>query len=58
MKAFEINWAQPRELEVITLCEGHLYGDAGLKYLLHESGVFASESVPKILAGKDFDCGV
>ena len=34
---------------------GHLYGDAGLKPLLHESGVFATGSVQRILAGKDFD---
>lgn len=34
---------------------GYLYGDAGLRNLLHESGVFAAGSVEKILSGRDFD---
>ena len=32
-----------------------MYGDAGLKQLLHESGVFAAGSVQKIMSGGDFD---
>ena len=34
---------------------GNLYGDAGIKHLLHESGVFAAGTVNQMLAGKDFD---
>lgn len=34
---------------------GHLHGDAGLRQLLHESGVFAAGSVQQILYGRDFD---
>jgi len=67
-KALEITWANPEELSGVIPCYGgmhllmstsaaigHLYGDAGLKPLLHESGVFATGSVQRILAGKDFD---
>ena len=34
---------------------GFLYADAGLKSLLHESGVFAAGTVQQMLSGKDFD---
>ena len=67
-KALEITWAHPEELSGVIPCAGgmhllmstiaaigHLYGDAGLKLLLHESGMFATGSVQRILAGKDFD---
>ena len=37
---------------------GFLYGDAGLKELLQESGVFAAGSVQQILSGRDFDRGM
>lgn len=70
-KAPEITWAYPEELEGVIPCEGgmhllmsvlsaigYIYGDAGLKQLLHESGVFAAGSVQQILAGKDFDRGL
>ena len=71
MKALEVKWAHPKELDGVILCDGgmhfvmcvisaigYLYGDAGLKKLLHESGVFAAGSVAKMLAGKDFDRAV
>lgn len=67
-KALEITWSHPKELEGVILMEGgmhllmsviagigHLYGDAGLSQLLHESGVFASRTVDNMLTGKDFD---
>lgn len=67
-KALEIVWSRPEELlGVIPLpggmhllmcliaSIGNLYGDAGLKQLLHESGVFASGTINNMLAGKDFD---
>jgi hypothetical protein len=67
-KALEVTWARPEELAGVIPCEGgmhllmsvfsaigHLYGDAGLGQLLHESGVFAAGSVRQILSGKDFD---
>ena len=67
-KALEIVWAHPTELEGVILVEGgmhllmsviagigHLYGDAGLNNLLHESGVFAPRTVDHMLSGKDFD---
>lgn len=67
-KAYEITWARPEDLEGIIPCEGgmhllmsifsaigYLYGDAGLKQLLHESGVYAAGSVQQMLTGKDFD---
>jgi hypothetical protein len=51
-KAYELAWARPDDLEGIIPCEGrmhllisvfsaigYLYEDAGLKQLLHESGV-------------------
>ena len=34
---------------------GSLYGDAGLKSLLHESGVYAPGTVNQMFSGKDFD---
>ena len=37
---------------------GHLYGDAGLRHLLRDSGVFAAGTVQQILSGKDFDRGL
>ena len=68
-KALEITWARPEELSDVFPCEGGmhllmsffsgiglLYGDAGLKHLLYESGVFAEGTVNNMLtAGKDFD---
>jgi hypothetical protein len=67
-KASEIAWAQPDNLEGIIPCEGgmhllmsvfsaigHLYGDIGLKQLLHESGVYSAGSIQQMLSGKDFD---
>ena len=33
----------------------HLYGDAGLLRLLHESGVYAPATAQQILLGRDFD---
>ena len=67
-KALEITWANHEELSGVIPCYGgmhllmstiaaigHLYGDAGLKSLLQESGVFATGSVQRILAGKVFD---
>ena len=37
------------------LAVGFLYGDARLKCLLNESGIFAAGPVNMMLAGKDFD---
>ena len=37
---------------------GWLYGDAGLKYLLIDSEVFAAGTVQQMLQGKDFDRGL
>ncbi len=34
---------------------GYLYGAAGLRNLLHESGVFAQGTAQQMLSGKDFD---
>ena len=61
-------WANPEELADVILCDGsmhllisvisgigHMYGDAGLKQLILESGVFAAGSVQMILTVKDFD---
>ena len=58
----------PRELACVIPCEGgmhllmcassaigYMYGYAGLKQLLHESGVFATGSVQKIMSGGDCD---
>ena len=66
--ALEIAWANPQELAGVIPCEGgmhllmsvfsaigHLYGDAGLNQLLHESGVFAAGTVQQMLSGKDLD---
>lgn len=67
-KALEITWSRSDELKGVVPCEGgmhllmslfaaigNLYGDAGLKDLLHESGVFAAGSVQQMLSGRDFD---
>jgi len=67
-KAYEVTWAHPADLEGAIPCEGgmhllmsffsaigYLYGDAGLKQLLHESGVYAAVSVQQMMSGKDFD---
>jgi hypothetical protein len=67
-KAYEITWANPDDLEGVIPCEGgmhllmsvfsaigYLYGDAGLKQLLHESGVYAAGTVECMFSGKDFD---
>ena len=67
-RALEIVWARPDELKgVIPLAGGmhllmsyiasigYLFGDAGLKQLLHESDVFAAGTVNNMLSGKDFD---
>ena len=67
-KALEVTWSCPDELQGVIPCEGgmHLlmsvfagigciYGDAGLRQLLHESGVFAMGTVQQMLTGKDFD---
>lgn len=67
-KALEIVWANPVELSGVIPCAGGmhfliavfsgigtLYGDAGLRQLLYESGVFAAGTVQQMLAGKDFD---
>ena len=39
----------------VTAATGYLYGDIGLSSLLHESGVFAPDTVKHMLSGKDFD---
>ena len=67
-KAYEITWANPDDLNGVIPCEGgmhllmsvfsaigYLYGDAGLKQLLYESGVYAAGSAEHMLSGKDFD---
>jgi len=67
-KALEIVWSNQDELHGVIPCEGgmhllmsvfagigYLYGDAGLRNLLTESGVYAPTTVNNILAGKDFD---
>ncbi len=67
-KALEVVWACPRDLSGVVLMEGgmhllmsvfagigHIYGEAGLRHLLHDSGVYAAGSVQQMLAGKDFD---
>jgi hypothetical protein len=67
-KALEVTWSCPHELQEVVPCDGgmhlpmsifagidHLYGDAGLQHLLHESGVYAPGSAQHILSGKDFD---
>ena len=70
-KALEVTWARPRELSGIFPCDGgmhllmsvmagigHLYGNAGLQQLLHDSGVYAAGTAQRILLGKDFDRGL
>ena len=37
---------------------GHIYGDSGIRNLLHESGLNACGTTHHMLAGKDFDRGV
>ena len=67
-KAMEITGANPDSLSGVIPCDGgmhflmsvlsgigKIYGDAGLRNLLCESGVFAAGSVQNILSGKDFD---
>ncbi|XP_052801704.1 uncharacterized protein LOC128232273 [Mya arenaria] len=67
-KALEIVWCNRDELQGVIPCEGgmhllmsvfagigYLYGDAGLRHLLSESGVYAAGTVNNILTGKDFD---
>ncbi len=72
--ALEITWAKSAELSNVFPCEGgmhlrmsffagigYLYGEAGLKHLLSESGVYAKGTVQHMLTGKDLDraiCGV
>lgn len=67
-KALEIVWANQSDLSGVIPVEGgmhllmsvfsgigFLYGDAGLRQLLQESGVFAAGTTQQILSGKDFD---
>ncbi|XP_052278058.1 uncharacterized protein LOC127876693 [Dreissena polymorpha] len=67
-KALEIDWSQDKKLQGVIPVEGgmhllmsvfagigHLYGDAGLKQLLIDSGTYAPATVNNILLGKDFD---
>ena len=70
-KALEITWANPDELKGIIPCDGgmhllmsvisavgNIYGDAGLRGLLSESGVFAAGTTQQMLTGKDFSRGI
>ena len=70
-KALEIVWSNPIELSGIILIEGgmhllmsvfsgmgFLYGDAGLKQLLQDSGVFAPGTNQQTMSGRDFDRGI
>ena len=70
-KALEITWSQPDLLAGVHPCEGgmhllmavmaaigHLYGDAGLFHLLHDSGSFGPGAAQEILSGRDFDRGL
>ena len=36
---------------------GNIYGDAGLRVLLSESGVFTAGTIQQIVTGKDFSRG-
>ena len=67
-KVLEMTWAKPEKFKDVLPCEGgmhllmsifcgigYLYRDAGLKNLLHESGVFAPGTVNQMLSGTDFD---
>ena len=67
-KALEIVWANTVEFSEVVLLEGgmhflmsvfsgigFLYGDAGIKELLQDSGVFAGGTTQQILAGRDVD---
>ena len=67
-KALEITWSHADQLSNVIPVEGgmhllmsiiagigYLFGDAGLRQLLHESGVFAAGTVQQMLCGKDFD---
>ncbi len=67
-KALEISWNSKDDLEGVIPCEGgmhllmsvfaaigQLYGDAGLRLLLQDSGVYAAGTTDQILKGKDFD---
>lgn len=67
-KALEKVWSQDKKLQGVIPVEGgmhllmsvfagigHLYGDAGLKQLLIDSGTYALGTVNNILLGKDFD---
>ena len=69
-KALEIAWSQ-NDLDGVIPCDGgmhllmsyiagigNIYGDCGLKNMLHESGVFAAGTTDQMLAGKDFDRAV
>jgi len=70
-KALEITWANPESLAGVIPCDGGMhfvmsilagigavYGDAGLRSLLVDSGLFASGTVSNILTGKDFEKAV
>ena len=73
-KALDSTWVCREELSGVIPCVGgmhlvmsiisgigHLYGDAGLRNLLHETGVFAAGTVQQMLFGKYFDrdlCGL
>ena len=70
-KALEIVWSHQNELSGVIPIEGgmhflmsvfsgigFLYGDAGLRQLLQDSGVFAVGTTQQILAGRDFDRAV
>ena len=67
-KALEIVWAKKEEFKGVIPMEGemhflmscfagirYLYGELGLKHLLHESDVYGKNTAEQILQGKDFD---
>ena len=70
-KALDVVWSRPEELNGVIPCMGgmhilisgiaavgNIYGDAGIRNLLHESGEYACGTTHQMLAGKDFDRGV
>ena len=70
-KALEIVWSKPDELYGVIPIEGgmhimmslmaavgHIYGDAGIRLLLQDSGVYAAGTLQQTLAGKDYDRGI
>ena len=71
VKTLEVVWSRCDELMGVIPVEGgmhmlmsvfagigFMYGDAGLRHLLTESGLYALATVTNILAGKDFDRGL